>query len=599
MSKPLNPLSEFPSYQSKHVLLAFSNTVSASAFNVDLHSLGKCGDPVKGVCGPAYVLVNETFDYAFRILSLEWAYNYFSPLNPNTTSCVGNFVIGDSKGNQFPSFLRDIAKKMGKKETDITYYLLTYFYGPEGTTLAPIQTKPIIFSLTDISTGFGAGLVSMYSANFVMQHNTKVQLPTHSRMDQLTITNSKNMPNNAVPPTDSTDGRILSRREENAKSNPFRDSRIEKSIPMRNLDDLFAGFEAELNMLRFTHKRQLQEFIKILKPNYNKKIKIPKAEREKNGKLPIKFKVLLENDYKQYPVDNRNLLTEQTETNQKINGVRSITAPPGSNIYDVVDLLMSYSTKVADDANNGMMYKVATTFVTNCDDEAEITILIKKYTVPFNKMGTKDTGPDPKGNVETLQLVYMDGEEGYDMFKYSFAAAPAVDNIALEREEDALDTDFGGSAAQREALSLERSLEGGFAGLRSVPTQKYASKQYPSKMFKLEQMKNVNPLMQDTMTTISMVGHTSLYSDLIRRPTHVASENPDGPKLYSLPEYYPMYAKIKVRIANVKGREGDSSMNHFEYWYHTYHYHVVGVKNIILGGSFVQQLTLLYADDQI
>lgn len=600
MSNPLNPLDSLISYDVKHVLLAFDNSSTASSYACPPGTIGKCGDKLKGLpCGSGFVIVNELEDDSYKISHLDWSFDFFSPMTTNTTISAGSFTIADSRGNQFPSFLRRISKKLKTQESRITYYLQTFFIGRNSNNLIETHTSnPLIFIMTDSATGFNDGLVNLFTFNFAFLFNTVAQLPNYSRLDQFTITNSENNPSKTTPSSYLGKAEILSRKVEDQQKKAQRQARMNKSAPMRNLSEVFRGFEAELRDMKFTNKRQLQEFLSVVRDDAVKKIRPPKTSHVAQ-ELPITFTVKLDEIYKNYPVDNRNLLTEQTETKQSSDGISSITIAPGSNIFSAVEELMKLSTRTGSDVLKGYGFKVVTSSETDCEGITNHTILVKRYKIPKNKQGVVDTGPDEKGTVKALELSYMDDASSLDVLSVNFAASPGNDFSILEKDSDDFKNDPLFASSQREQITFERPEKGGFSGLRVAASPMDYGLQSAFNGIMTDSLKYRYALAQNTLSIIEMVGNLDLYSDLARNPAHVSNEKVINAKLYKMPEFYPMYVTVKVRIGNTASFTNNPSKGDEDYWYHTYHYHLSGVTNTIVGGKFVQTLRLLSSDDAI
>lgn len=599
MSNPKNVLSSLHSYEPRHILLAFDNAEGACNYVVPNTSLGKCGSKLQNVkCGNGYVIVNELDDISYNITRLTWSYDFFSPTTPNTTVSAGSFTVADARGNQFPSFLRRMAKKLKIRESRITFYLMTVFRGrtAENDTSTNYVTNPLIFNMTDSATGFQEGMVNQFTFNFAFLYNTIAQLPNFSRLDQFTITNRENNPSRGVPTTSNVKGEIISRAKEDERSGINRAVRTGKSAPMRNLKEVFEGFEADLQEMRFENKRQLQEFIAVIRPDSVKRIKTPKAKRAKGGTgLPITFEVKLDPAYHNYPVDNRNLMTEQTETRQNTAGIRSLTVPPGSSVFSTVESIMKLSSKTGQDVADGYAFKIAMSSVTDGEGVAKNTINIRRYRIPRNQIGTKDTGPDKDGNVKTLELEYMNGGTGMDVMSLQFSSSPPSDVAVLEEDSDDLNDDALTTSSQREQITFERAADSGFGGLRVTSSSSNFGLQTAEKAALVDRLNHRYSLSQNTLTVVDIVGNPDLYSDLARNPLFVSDGRSLGAKLYKFPEYYPMYINLKVKISNAMtfGVSGDDE----DFWYHTYHYHLSGVTNVIIAGQFVQTLRLLSTDD--
>jgi hypothetical protein len=605
MSEPQNPLFDLIGYEPRHLLIAFDNAESACRFSIpDGSLLGKSGSevPLPNDCGNAVVVINELVDRSYSIHDLEWSFDFFSPTTPNTTISGGNFTVADAKGNQFPSFLRRVSKKLGIPLTRVSFYMMTVFRGrlANSTTSVNYPTKPLIINLTDTSAGFRDDGKSMFTLNFVMCYNTVAQLPNYSKLAQFTITNGKHNAMSRTPAIYSKSTGILSRAEADALNNPQRKARIEKTSPMRNLKDVFDGFNEELKQMRFTNKRQVQEFLSVIRPSSVKKIKVPEPKRVKKGEsLPITFKVDLDKAYHGYPVDNLNLMTEQTENGQGSTGISSMTVPPGSSVFSAVEELIKLSSRVGADVRKGYGFKTVMSSVIDCEGIVHNTINVKRYKIPKNKLGEPDTGPDKLGTVKALELRYMDGQSGLDVISLSFATSPSSDAQILEEDSDDLKNDSLYASSQREQLTFERADNSGFSGLRTNTNPRNYGLQKAGDALMVDTLKFRFGMAQNTLTTVTILGNPDLYSDLARCPLAVSKQEEDSPKLYRFPEYHPMYISLTVRIGNAGVNASTMGKDDEEFWYHTYHYHLSGVTNRIFAGKFIQTLRLLSSDDAI
>lgn len=607
MSKPINPLSKFNSYTIRHVLLAFDNTDAACSFKVPATGIGDVGSEVKGVqSGKAIVVVNELEDSSYAIKDVIWSYDFFSPLNINTTICGGNLVIVDMRGNQFPLFLRRIAKQLKRATTKITFHLTTFFNGINPTTgeTESVSTKPLIFHITDSSTGFHRSISNLFNLNFVLLYNTLAQLPQYSQLTQFTITNSENSPAKSLPVAAGATDKILSRKEEDRIKSKERQNRLNKSRPMRNLRELFLGLEAELKEMRYEHKAQLQEFMSIIRPSHVKVIKPPKPQRVKVGEgLPIDYSVKLDRNYEQYPVNNRNLLTEQVELKKDSVGIHSLTVPPGSDLYSAVDTLMKTSSNVGGDVRDGFGYKMVVTSRFTTDGLLKNTLLIKRYKIPRNKEGVIDTGNEAESKKNTFELTYLDGEGSSDIMSLSIASSVNSDISILEEDSDNIKDDPVAYSSLREQLTFERAdtedfMKNGFHGFRTLVNPINIGSQDARSTTLVDSLKYYYTITQGTFAEATIAGNPDLYSDLARNPRMVEDEKEDDAKIFKFPEYYPLYLKMQIKVGKSRSeahKPGDAEEN----WYHTYHYHVSGVTNIISGGMFLQKIRLLYSDDSI
>lgn len=604
MTKTKNPLSKFSTYRISHLLIAFDNSEAAANFVPPVTGVGLCGAEVKVPVGKAYVVINENEDVTFNIKDIRWSYDFYSPLTPNTTISAGGFTVVDGMGNQFPSFLRKISKKLKVAESKITYYLLSTVSGNVAGKISTetVQMKPLIFQIVDTATGFRQGMNNLFSFNFVFLYNSLAQLPQYGSLSQFTITNSENSPARTLPSVPSLSG-IVSRAENDRNKSGLRQSRLNQSAPMRTLNDLFKGFEAELKDMTYPHNGQLQAFMRSVRPSSVDKLKTPKPTRTKRGEgLKLDYNVKLDDTYLQYPVNNRNLMTEQVEMNQTSPGIESMTLPSASTLYSGVDALMKTSAKTGKDVADGFGYKTVVASVYTPEGVLRNTIRVAKYKIPRNKEGSLDTGKHAEGAVKPLELAYMEGPG--EIFGISFATAPNSDISVLEEEASSIERDKPFASSQIEQITFERGdtddfMRNGFAGLRSLADPVNYGLESAISGAQVDALKYRFAVAQSTLTVVNMAGNSDLYSDLARNPLAVAEGRDDGARLYKFPEVYPMYMKLRVRIAHSQAVGHTRNVDADQFWYHTYHYHLTGVTNSISGGRFIQTLRLLSADDAI
>lgn len=606
MSTPKNPLSNYAAYEVRHTLLAFNTTDAACNFKFPPIGLGECGSEVKTQDGKGYVVVNELEDPSYIIKDLNWSFDFFSPLNTNTTLAAGSLTVSDTRGNQFPSFLRRIAKQLGVAESRVSFCLQTVFVGRmlDQESADTITTNPLIFQILDTSTGFHQSMPNMFTMNFVMMFNTMAQMPQYSTLSQFTITNSENSPSKSLPASSSVNMGIVSRAAENLAKNRDRRSRMNKSAPMRTLKELFSGFEAELKDMRFEHKAQLQEFLSIIRPSGKKKLKTPKQKRAKSGEgLPIDFKVVLEDRLHQYQVDNRNLFTEQVEMKQSAPGIESMTLLPGSSLFDAVDELMRTSKKIGEDAKDGYSYKVSASSRFNIEGKLTTTLYIRRYKIPRNYEGVVNTAKGAEGVVKPFGLTYLDSGDGSDIYSLSTAVSPDSASIVLEEDTDDVDKDNAFDSSLREQITFERGetdkfMKSGFSGLRALADPVTYGAQSSVDAAYANRLTHFQTMTQNTLTIVEIAGNPELYSDLARNPALVERGDAGNAKLFKFPEHYPMYLNLTVRLGSSMAN-GSMTDDDETYWYHTYHYHLAGVTNSIHGGRFTQTLRLLSTDDAI
>lgn len=537
------------------------------------------------------------------VMNFTLAYNSVAQMPQY--SLLSQFTITNSENN--PSNSIPLAKMSYESTANMTSGVVqngntniaqSVTVTPMATSNVPVPTS--LFAPSEPTGDFNVIGMSpdAYSNAATTEFN---KAPTWSVTDKSGSGLFKNLPQPATPePTPDVSlatRKTINRVARESTHNIHRNERLNTNKPMKTLKDVFNGFELDLNEMRFVNKNQVQEFTSIIKPSSLKKTKRPKS-KSKNEELPLKFKIDLESVYNDYPIDNRNLLTEQIENMQTNAGIASITIPPGYNIITAVELLMKLSTKTGIDATNGLSYKVALSTVRDYENISTITVSIRQYEIPKNKQDVIDTASTKyaKGIVTPYEFNFLD-TENLDISYIAIASSPPNDiKIMTELDDDSKNGQTFASS-QQEPPVVERADFGGFSGLRNTTSPvNYGLQDFVSGLA-LDIATRKSGIMQNTLSVVEIIGNPDLYSDLARDPKKVAEHLEDSPSLFRFPEHYPMYCKIRIKIG--KSNAGALAPEDEEIWYHTYNYHLSGVSNSIRSGSFTQTLRLLSTDDSI
>lgn len=598
MSDPKNPLDYYVGYSIKHLLVAFEFTESACKTRVPTF-VGKSGEalPVSH-CGKNVIIVNENVDTKYSIPNLAWTFSYFSPLSTTTTAMVGNLQISSQLAGEFPMFMANIAETFQMSISHLTFWLRSTFIcrrqdGQEELLLA----KPLIFHANDLIYQLGNTHTHIYNINFMATYNTFGQLPCFSGIHQMTVTHKDGALHKEIPKPEAPNAEILTRAAEDALKAEARTKRLEKSKPMKTLQDVLDSFQLELKEQRFAHKRQLQEWLDLVRtPGYVKKIE--EVVQKKGDELPLDYLLGLSGNL-QFEVDNRNMPWEQPEQAQDKPGIRSFNIPPGKNIVTAVDFIMKLSKQVGILAPEAT-WKTTLTICRRCGGKYDVFVVINQAEVAKNSMGA-DTGPGKSAVDKALVFTINEaGTEDTDQTFLDVYANSDIDYGILEDivEEDESEVVYG----NREQITYERIpqkkyFKSLFSGVRGLSDPKNYGLEHATEAAKIDYSLSRFKILQTTDSVMEINGNLHLYSDLCRNPWKVKNRDPDHPALYKFPETYPIYMKVRIRIDPVGtniGQEQDPASPEF---YHTKHYHTHKITSVIDGSSFKQILHLARTDD--
>jgi hypothetical protein len=622
MSIPNNPLDVGGTSTHRHILLAFE--YAEDAVKLESFDPGKAivGEPLKSdaFVGQTMVVVNETNDKRFSISEAMWDFNYAPTVGIITSTSVGRIVISDRRvAYSFLDFLRvNLLDTLGKGTSlsHVTFVLKTIFSvnsdvdGDED----HIYPRPFYFNIDSIET-----LPTKKSAtpkNHILKaigiSNSLGLLPALSELNQFTITHKDGNIHNTLPSSgfQGSGGGIPTRSDDNTFNTSERKKRLDLSKPMVTLQDVFEGFEADLNQQRYAHKGQLQLWLREIRSGdtVDKILIAPEQKKGPDKSLPLTFKVDLDKEYRNYLVDNRNMPFEQPDVVQDKKGINVYSISAGSTICEAVTKIMYLSKAIGQDAS----VKYKTTFKTTITPirtktEYVINIKIRKYLIP-NNPSDKKTNTGPGTGIYPLHFYINDGPERRhtDIVSMRSNIRYQSADVVLEQQKES-PVGAGVVFADREQSTSERSPELGFyetlySGVRSLTAPHVIdgleSAQQAGNIYTLLDADSYD---QTTRCDLIIHGNPNLMSDMNRNPAEVVSDVDGEVNYYPKPETEPMYVKLTIFEAqiNVEGIENDDVPNRF---YFDEFYHMTRVVNVFGGGkgrSFYQYLSLQRTDDLI
>lgn len=601
MKDSQNPLDKFKTYQIKYILVAFAYTEDACMTDFG-PSIGPPETQFSGqACGKqAMVIVNQFENEKYVITKYTSDFNFFSSISPTSTQMLGELLISDRIGGEFPSFLRRASQKLEVSISHMAFSLKIYFIGqtPDGKT-ETIVTKPLIFNTPIITHAYSPNAPHSYVMNFVATYNTFGLLPTFSKLYQMTITNVDGNPSTEIPKPDIPLSTILPRAVEDGLKFNARKARIDKSKTMETLDDVFKGLREDLQQMKFEHKRQLQEWQSFIRDDYVKKIDQPK--QIKPAGIPVDYIIGISPEYKSYKIDNRNMPFEQPEQSQEKYGVRSIPIPNGEHLLNCIERIMKYSRKIGEDAGDTFPKKVFKTVITvirRCNGKYDVFIGIKRIIKPTNTPNGMDTGPGQA--IEPLYFEYQNtGTEDTNIESISAKMTSQFNLRMMENQVDDPDAEvvFG----NREQATAERSqdlnfFQSMFSGLRTTINSENNGLESAKDAGEIDNNIINIPAQKNHFTTV-IHGNPNILSDLSRNPFMVKNDEADNPTFYVKPEVEPMYAKVLMYLdppaksLDIMDDESD------KIYYFTKFYHLYRVTTVIDGDKFSQNLSMLRTDD--
>lgn len=602
-NKNRNPLLSLRTYTIKNILVAFTTTEDALNTPIDIQG-GKCGDSVKGnSCGKnGIVVINEFYDDKFYILNHTNEFSFELNNDFNTSVTTGTLSIVDRVSGYFQDFLKnDVADKLGVAETHLIFSLRTYI---TGTTYDDkrehILIKPLIFHALNLSHGFSdSSAQNMYILTYAADYNAYGILPNYTNSYQMTVTHKDNGKSLSGVSSSKINSKIDSTLGLSSKTSKdkLREEKNNKEHVMYNLGDVMAGLEYELKNQKFAPKSKLQDFLSNIRDDYIHRIE-PYKQKKDNGVLPIEYNIKLDDKYKNYVVDNRNLYFEQTDESQTSGGIKYYSIKPGKHIIKTITNLMKLSSQVGKEANEtpSKFFKPNISTIKTCDDNYQFNVGIKKYTVPRND-GVVETGPT-EYSVKPLTFDYQKSAQDRDILSLhaSLNSDTGLSILEVVNNNDNSRIVLG----NREQITNERNANVNFfktsySGIRTMTSKYNYFLEKPEASANIENIAKTN-LIQTSKLELIIVGNPNLLSDLFRNPLSVANENDDSPYYYKFPEFHPMYVRLNIYLkpSDTLGIKLNKDVPS-KYYYNGY-YHLGKVVSEIEGSLFRQKLVLYRTD---
>ena len=359
------------------------------------------------------------------------------------------------------------------------------------------------------------------------------------------------------------------------------------------------------------HNTQVQEWQAALRNDYTKKIKPPEQYLPE---LPIKYNFTLEDRYKQYKVDNRNLPFEQPEQGQNFEGVRTIPFHYGTNLYDAINELMMFSKSVGNDitSDESRGFRSTNTVLRQCSGQYLVNTKIDSYIIPVNSNDDKDTGPGEGVIDGPLVYSFQDPEAGHkQIISLSFNSNVTPLNSPLEVPTEGQD-DIGVVHGNREQQSMQRKPKSGdffdasYTGLRStVSPFKTSGVENSNNASVISNYLSHNNIEQSTRYLIEVVGNPYIVNDINRNPLDVIEGKGNGAGrwkyiLYDMPEFKPMYCHMTVFMNPEKALAGETSVEVDTTYYYKGYLHISSiVTQYSMGYGFSHIITALRTGDGI
>lgn len=596
MNIELNPLSDYDTHTVFHILVAFQYSDDAYAYSDKLANVGPKGTRFNSGCGSAIVIVNEGKGSETAIDKAQSTWNFFSPTNFRTTSYVGNMEIVDRSGFFFTQSLKEFTNDLGMTMAHLTFAWLPIFRGkrnnsPETT---DIKINPLFFHVTKFTQNITPTEGRSYFIDFAACYNTHGISPQFNTFQGITV-NHKDANTIGTQPVSTAPSSGLQplNIEDKNKLQP-RKKRLEKIKYIKTIDEFCKSYEIALNKQINDHNMQLQTFISMINESHTKHLSNMNSE-----KIPLIYKIKVDDYYKPKKIDNVNLPFEQIEINQKKFGISTITFPLSYTIHSSLACIFKSSSEIGIDHSKQKIntYKFTTTTSRTCDSKYLIHTKINKYISPKNSIYSGDTGPGNNLISGPIQYTYQDkNAKDNTVVSITYGAAPHFELKTIEQSniEDDADVILG----DREIQSLKRKNDGSsgffdnaFSGLRSSRATFIDNGLQNSTS--ANSISAFNPLQQTTYT-INILGNPSLLNDINRNPNDVISDNIGNAIIYSNIEYEPIYIKLKIYLRGDR-RDDDNTDNIF---YYDGYLHVYKIINVFTPGSYSQTIYCSRTDEK-
>lgn len=609
-----NPLTEFHTYRAAHYMVAFQYGEDASKISLD-DTIGAPGEILRrpGMCGIGVVIANEKYAGLTRISKLDVLYEYNSPMHATTTVTTGVVEFYDRADSFFSNFMRGVADTLDMSLNHVTFSLSTHFTGTPKNPMSAdtLVCKPLIFHITDLiedavtRTGFRT-----YSMHFILDYNTFGQMPNFTTVPRITVTHSDGIGDSGIDISGDSSGRILSHAEKNARYSAPRQQRESTNKPMKNLKELFDGLNASVNAKTVKYGRDLQSWLGAIDESRQDVI-VSVDPPEDRKKLPFDYTVELDDVYKSYVIDNRSLMFEQPEQSQPAIGVRSMTLPINTTIFDAVSEFMTLSNRVAADVDGGKSFRTNMCVYRACDGNYKLNFSIKRVNKPVNTISDDNNNNDTGINAESVvtPLTYefdKSGSKDVEILTLSVLQSQNMEYDFFEKENDTSEEArvVGGD---REQVVFERTpskpfFKTGFSGFQVPTTPNYYTSESGINAAKVKYDNESQFNVQKSVVRMLVRGNPDILSDIARNPLKVARGDEDNPTLFRFPEHLPLYAKALVYLRTQPlsfqtHRDNEVDPLPVQYFYDGT-YHIRSIHSRISASEFTQEIVMLRTDDK-
>lgn len=603
MSTPRNLIDDYSSYRIHAIMAAFKDTEAAEETVLPLSDSLDRGDRI----GSGVVIFNDAKPSATKMSQLRHTFEWNS-LRVAHTLTMGDLMLTDRNAASLLTFLRDkVVFPLETSLENLTFSLRIFWVLDTQNDVERdlISSTHFYFSVPEIKHS-SDGSYNYYRLPMIALQDTKCQLPNYSNLYNFTVTHQSGNLHEKVPEPIGAGARIVPRGEEDAFKDEIRQSRIDLSTPMITLLDAMEALQADLNATNKVHLSQLQIWQSYIRDDFIDKLP---RDLDQKKEIPIDYSVYLDPVYHEYKIDNRNLPFEQPEQNQPRPGIRAIPSKAGEPLSDMIDRIMRLSKKIGDDVENGLRYKVVTTWRRMPNNRIKYDIQIHQFVLPETTPGVKDTGPGASA-IRPLMFEYKTtkNNEIYELSgRTSRNDRLTILETDVETEEGRVS--YGGD---RESVSAERDIEksffeSGFSGPRAfIRENRTTGVEYPRALANAMKSRFANQFKEDAKITITINGNPELYSDLLRKPSDVVDRDAGGATLYKFVEKEPMYAKLIIRNTDSSSdEETEESVTEKEedltdiFHHRETHMHVYRIDTHISAGAFTQKLHLLRTDDLV
>jgi len=613
-----NPLNQFKSYTAKHVIVGFRFSEDACSVNIT-GDIGVSGTVLpetrtsEGNCGgPAIVIINEIMDSTFIMYEAETTWEFFPNSTPTTGSYVGWMQIRDRVGMLFAHHLRKYCETLGMALGNITFAWKTFFVGTTYDDKEEVlTTNPLIFHVTEFAQSLSAGIGRAYYMSFAASYNTFGQLPQFSKLFQTTLTHADGNVNDEIQSSTVSNPALADRQNEDTYKNSARQQRLDKSKPMKTLQDVFNSMQTELTDQAFANKAQIQDWQASIRDDYTKKIIPPKQFLPD---LPMKYTITLDPKYETYKINNRNMPFEQPEQDQRLEGIRALPFHIGTSLPNAIDTVMMLSREVGKDlqAAKHVGYRAVTTVIRGCEGNYNIHTNINPYVIPVNITDGTDTGPGEGVLEGPLHYFYQAGKnESRDIIAISYRSIVTPHQKPLEEETEGVD-DIGVVYGNREPASMQRTpnnnndfFTSGYSGNRGAIGIMDVNGLESASTASVIMANLAHVIKQDTSYSINIRGNPYILNDINRNPLDVRDGKGMGNSkweytLYDKVEILPMYMKLSIYLRPVADLISDFVDIDETYFYSGY-LHINKIVTYFGQGAsgFTQMIEGLRTEDSI